>query len=449
MHIADLFESYIVEAGPELVVFYPGRFQPFHLGHGEVFRSLQNKFGRDNVYIATSNKVELPKSPFNFSDKTILMNAAGISGDRILEVVSPYKLPESLFNPTNTIFIVAVGAPDRDRLRPDSLKKDGSSGYFKTFESLDKCETADKHGYVIVANERQKVIKLDNMPVDVSHGTQSRAVWNQVRDNPKLRSQYLFQMYGRDDAELGRILDKIPQVVTESADHVYTSVKFAYDDAQRLGKKVVRSAGGYFKLADKNAPGSSYIPNIEYLKKQRDLTNAIKKIDQEIYNTFDSPFHIERSKLGSSLGKVTDPLWKSEEGRKRWLTGLNQLHAKYLYTPERKTLERQKSALQKELNALKRTEKPYIELTEEAGVGAIANKKQARDPRYSMSLTKDVRPGEVERQLKKMHLADSVQKLQEQIDVLKEKWSQRYKRSINCKRPRGFSQRAHCRGRKK
>jgi hypothetical protein len=66
-----------------------------------------------------------------------------------------------------------------------------------------------------------------------------------------------------------------------------------------------------------------------------------------------------------------------------------------------------------------------------------------------MSITKDVRPGEVGRQLKKMHLADDVQKLQEQIATLKEKWSAKYKRSIDCDRPRGFSQRAHCSGRKK
>ena len=301
MFIADLFESYVAEAGPQLVVLYPGRFQPFHLGHREVFESLQSKFGRDSVYIATSNKVEPPKSPFNFSDKTVFMNAAGISSDRIIEVASPYKLPEPQFNPANTIFIVAVGSPDRDRLRPDSVKKDGAPGYYKTFESIDKCTTADKHGYVIIADERQKVITINGQQVDVSHGTPARAAWNAVRDNPKLRSEYLLQMYGRDDAELGRILDKIPKTVNEEA----------------------------------------------------------------------------------------------------------------------------------------------------GGVGVIANKKQARDPRYSMSLTKDIRPGEVGRQLKKMHLADSVQKLHEQISTLKEKWSAKYKRSINCNSPQGFSQRAHCQGRKK
>ena len=301
MYIADLFENYVAEAGPELVVLYPGRFQPFHLGHGEVFRSLQGQFGRDNVYIATSNKIEQPKSPFNFSDKTVLMNAAGIPSDRIIEVTNPYKLPEPPFNPANTIFIAAVGAPDRDRLRPDSIKKDGNPGYFKTFESLDKCTTADKHGYVIVANERQKVIEINGQPVDVSHGTQSRAAWNAVRDNAKSRSEFLLQMYGRDDPELGRILDKIPQTVNEEA----------------------------------------------------------------------------------------------------------------------------------------------------GGVGVIASKKQARDPRYSHSLTADIRPGEVGSQLRKMHLADSVKQLQEQVASLKEKWSAKYKRSINCNSPRGFSQRAHCQGRKK
>lgn len=34
-------------------------------------------------------------------------------------------------------------------------------------------------------------------------------------------------------------------------------------------------------------------------------------------------------------------------------------------------------------------------------------------------------------------------------EFVTEKWSERYKRSINCQRPRGFSQRAHCQGRKK
>jgi Cytidylyltransferase-like len=300
MFIAELFEGYIAEAGPQLVVLYPGRFQPFHLGHGEVFHSLQSKFGRDSVFIATSNKTELPKSPFNFTDKSILMHAAGIPSDRILEVASPYKLPAQ-FDPTNTIFIAAVGAPDAQRLAPDSIKKDGNPGYFKTFKSLKECVTADKHGYVIVAEERNKVIGINGQKIDVSHGTQTREAWNLVRNNPKQRSEFLLQMYGRDDAELGRVLDKIPQAVNEEA----------------------------------------------------------------------------------------------------------------------------------------------------AGVGVVKN---GKDPRYSMATIgdqNDVTAATLPKMMSGFHLTKKYKKLKEEIDSLKEKWSAKYKRSINCNNPRGFSQRAHCAGRKK
>ena len=34
-------------------------------------------------------------------------------------------------------------------------------------------------------------------------------------------------------------------------------------------------------------------------------------------------------------------------------------------------------------------------------------------------------------------------------EEVEEKWSKKYKRSINCNNPKGFSQKAHCAGRKK
>jgi cytidyltransferase-like protein len=41
------------------------------------------------------------------------------------------------------------------------------------------------------------------------------------------------------------------------------------------------------------------------------------------------------------------------------------------------------------------------------------------------------------------------QPMDEEYDYIEEKWSQQYKRSINCNNPQGFSQKAHCAGRKK
>jgi hypothetical protein len=48
------------------------------------------------------------------------------------------------------------------------------------------------------------------------------------------------------------------------------------------------------------------------------------------------------------------------------------------------------------------------------------------------------------------HLKEMIAQLKNNDpDYIEEKWSNKYKRSINCNRPRGFSQRAHCAGRKK
>lgn len=39
--------------------------------------------------------------------------------------------------------------------------------------------------------------------------------------------------------------------------------------------------------------------------------------------------------------------------------------------------------------------------------------------------------------------------MENKIENILEKWSAKYKKSINCSRPKGFSQKAHCAGRKK
>ena len=55
------------------VVVYSGRFQPFHKGHYATYQNLCKKFGKDKVFIGTSNKTDNRQSPFNFKEKKIIM----------------------------------------------------------------------------------------------------------------------------------------------------------------------------------------------------------------------------------------------------------------------------------------------------------------------------------------------------------------------------------------
>jgi hypothetical protein len=223
MYAHELYE----QNKPNVIVTYPGRFQPFHQGHAGVFEKLQKKFGRDSVYILTSNDTSSAKSPFNFSDKYQLMTAADVPGDRIIETNQMYKLPP-VADPFNTIFITAVGAPDADRLNPDTYtKRDqkdkdgnvtkpaGSPSYYKIWDDTKTPVTADQHGYVIVIPEIQKEITIKGQKHDVSHGTECRNLWNSIRNDAKARVEFLSQMYARPSQELAAIFDKIPQTTAE------------------------------------------------------------------------------------------------------------------------------------------------------------------------------------------------------------------------------------------
>lgn len=145
----ELYEG----SAKQVKVIYPGRFQPPHKGHAKVYEYLCQKFGTDNVYVVTSDKVEMPKSPFNFAEKAKMWALTGVNTDRVLMDPQPYRAQGvvSQWDATNTILLFAVSEKDmaedpRFSFKP---KKDGSPSYFQQFTNLKQCETLDKHAYMM------------------------------------------------------------------------------------------------------------------------------------------------------------------------------------------------------------------------------------------------------------------------------------------------------------
>ncbi len=117
----------------DLVVVYSGRFQPFHAGHYLSYLKLCQKFGKENVYIATSNSTSGTKSPFNFNEKKeIATKMFNVPSDRFVEVKNPYAPKEILqdFDGKTTAYIAAVGEKDESRLSGKYFKPyRGKTGY--------------------------------------------------------------------------------------------------------------------------------------------------------------------------------------------------------------------------------------------------------------------------------------------------------------------------------
>ena len=135
----------------QTVVIYPGRFHPFHKGHKSVYDTLVKKFGNDRVYIATSNKIDPPKSPFSFNEKRDMMALTGVDPSRVVQVVMPYVAKEitDSYDPDNTILLFAVSDKDmaidpRFQFKP---KQDGSPSYYQPAQK--NMRPFSEHGYII------------------------------------------------------------------------------------------------------------------------------------------------------------------------------------------------------------------------------------------------------------------------------------------------------------
>ena len=274
---------------PQLLVIYPGRFQPFHKGHHAVYEWLCGKFGRNNVYIATSNKTDSIKSPFTFGEKSYFMQLTGIAADRIVQATSPYQIDSVLAsgqvhveNRANTVVVFAVSQKDMSenpRFASWS-KKDGSPSYFQPLSDFKQAENMDQHGYIMTVPTFQFNVMGDPM----QSSTELRAEYK-VADE-KTRQAIVADLFGRYTREAEQIMNA----------------------------KLVPAAP------------------------------------------------VEQPKLG------------------------NKTKLQTVKTP-------------------KPTEEPVVEA---GGTGVVASKKQARDPRYSMSLTRDVRPGQINKSLRAFDLAEDL-----------------------------------------
>jgi len=182
-----------------IVAVYAGRFQPFHAGHHSVYADMVRRFGKDNVFIATSNKTELPKSPFPFDQKQQIINKMfDIPENQIVSVKSPFAPKEVLekFDPATTSVVTTFSKKDAGRL--------GAGKYYRQLPNnpqADDLETYRDKGYYYVA----PVHKLEIGGQNVS-GTQIRKMLGGTELSPAQKKKVFERIYGKFDTEIFKMV---------------------------------------------------------------------------------------------------------------------------------------------------------------------------------------------------------------------------------------------------
>ena len=139
-----------------LVIIYPGRFHPFHIGHGKVYQYLKRKFPNAQVFISTSDRIDNETSPFTFEEKKKMMMLAGVDSGAIRYSKSPYQSIEitEQFDKDKDVVVFAVSEKDMeeeprfDFSKGISFKKNGEPAYLQKWNGLDASETYGTHGYI-------------------------------------------------------------------------------------------------------------------------------------------------------------------------------------------------------------------------------------------------------------------------------------------------------------
>jgi hypothetical protein len=184
-----------------IIAIYPGRFQPMGKHHYDAYKWLSKKFGADNTYIATSDKVDPPKSPLNFKEKKEVASKYGI-GDKIIQVKNPYKAEEitSKYDSKTTAVVFMVGQKDmqEDPRFRIGKKKDGGDSYFQKYEPNKPMKPYTEHGYLAVAPHMS--YNIDG--VGEMSGTNIR----KALSNPDLTSDQFKDIFGWYDKKIQDML---------------------------------------------------------------------------------------------------------------------------------------------------------------------------------------------------------------------------------------------------
>ena len=205
MRFDTLIEQILQQQKNNLVVIFPGRFQPFHVGHKKLYDAAKQKFPGADFYVATAdatqgNAKEPDRYPFNFTEKKQIIQATGIPENEIALIPQPYRPIEILKkydqNVTKVIYIVGEKDMREDARFSFKPKKDGSASYFQPFKSLNELEPFKEqggHGYIYAPG----TIQFNVGGKSITSATELRNMYKAADE--ATRKQYIKDTLGKYD----------------------------------------------------------------------------------------------------------------------------------------------------------------------------------------------------------------------------------------------------------
>jgi hypothetical protein len=380
MFVAELFEATASPIKKTLVIM-PGGFHPFHQGHMSLYNSAVKAFPGADVYIASTD--DRSTRPVPFITKQQLSQYAGVPAGHFIQVKSPFQAKEITqhYDPGTTALIFVRSDKDRGEPPvPGGNKKDGTPAYLQPYDK--RPAPMSQHGYIAYL----PTVKFSVGKRGMTSASEIRSVWPTL--NPKQQTALIQKLYPAI-ANDPRLLRNVVGIFSHNFMGLDEGWKSALAGAALAGATALGAPTTQAQTIS-TTPAAVDVAGQTLEKENLSLMQRALGVGLIGFKTFNN---LKNYGPADAQAEINQEL-------KNIISG-NSNASRLAQTADR---YKQRADMQQNRGSQRPFGDQGID-EEAAGVGVIANKKQAQDPRYSMSLTKDVRPGQINKSLKAFRLA--------------------------------------------
>ena len=394
----------------------PGGFHPFHAGHLALYQSAQRAFPDADVYVAATN--DTSARPFPFALKEKLAQLAGVEPGHFVQVKSPFRAEEitSQFDPASDVLIFVRS--DKDSTKPPQAggnKKDGTPAYLQPLIGAKRLEPFSKHAYMAY-------LPTVEFGPGMTSATEIRSAWPKLND--KRKTALVMSLYPATQSNPALAANVVKMLDTAMGSQVDEDLS-RRGFLRGLGAAAVSGAAGSAMAQSQPVDVSQAFAN---MRKDDPRVQHNKDIDEMARAIYDQ--------MVTLRGQPID-----RRQQQMWMTIAREKAAEKLskYAPGRPAAQSQSSGFPSQ--GSERRVSKNIDNFESQGVAEMDGQN------FVGGMTATWQQKYNQPAMENQGWAATYE--EENPDYIEEKWSEKYKSTINCASPKGFSQRAHCAGRKK
>ena len=429
------------------IVIMPGGFHPFHAGHAALYQSAVKAFPGAEVFVAATN--DTSNRPFPFAIKEKLAKLAGVQPGHFVQVKSPFRAEEitAKFDPAKDRLIFVRSEKDADKPpQAGGVKKDGNPAYLQPLAGQTNIRPFSEHAYMAY-------LPTVEFGPGMTSATEIRGAWPQLND--KRKTALVMSLYPQTQQN--------PKLAANVVAMLDTAIGGDLTESGMLGhvmfrskppklKKIQPAASRTKDFMKKDftlkefAPGGNSASSY-YAVTANFVNDFAQQKQEELQDLIDAGWTKQDLAQAGTLQSQAADIVHFEQVRDGFLKGLKPGFDAYLQGDTQLKDQLGSYWQENDLPLNQDWKKIYGEPwgRDEYDEGVAENQG------WAATFTNE-ETGQMAGTPASTGMWAGYQQRENQPvdeDYLEEKWSQKYKSSINCSNPKGFSQKAHCAGRKK